>query len=97
MLPRRLYAALSPVGHSHVNVEAKGPYELQQGFTHRHSHLEVSTGTTGEGGCYVHLQHLYQRQDPTASGLASKWGCMYASWSFAQTARRGPKAGEDVF
>ena len=37
------------MGHSHVNVEAEGPYKFQQGFTHRHSHLEASTGTVGEG------------------------------------------------
>lgn len=92
MLPWRHNAALSPMGHSHVNVEAKGPYKLQQGLTHRHSHLEVSTGMAGEG-CYVHSQHVPQRQDATVSGLASEWGCISVSGSFVQTAHKATGRG----
>lgn len=88
MLPWRHNAALSPIGHSHVNVEAKGPYKLQQGLTHRHSHLEVSTGMAGEGVA-TFIPNMCLKDNPTVSGLASEWGCISVSGSFVQTA---PKA-----
>lgn len=83
MLPWRLYAALSPMGHSHVNMEAKGPYKLQQGFTHRHSHLEVSTGTAGEGVAMFISRTCTKDRIPLSQGSPLSGDGCNASWSLA--------------
>lgn len=82
------YAVLSPVGHSHVNVEAKGPYKLQQGLTHRHSHLEVSTGTDGEGVAVFISNTCTKERIPPSQGAPLSGEACSASWSSAQTAPR---------
>lgn len=89
MLPWRLNAALSPMGHSHVNVEAKGPYKLQQGLTHRHSHLEVSTGMAGEGVAMFIPNICLKDRIPLSQGLPLSGDACNVPGSFVQTA---PKA-----
>lgn len=83
MLPWRLYAALSPIGHSHVNVEAKGPYKLQQGFTHRHSHLEISTRTAGKGVAVFIFSTCTKDRIPVSQGSPLNGDACNVSWSFA--------------
>lgn len=83
MLPGRPCVSLSPMGHSRVHVEAKGPHELQQGLTHRHSHLEVSRGEAGEASA-VCIPHTWTKgriplcqRSPDRRGVCNAW-CSFA-------------------
>lgn len=96
MLPWRHNAALSPMGHSHVNVEAKGPYKLQQGLTHRHSHLEVSTGMAGERVATFIPNMCLKDRIPLRQGSPLSGDASVSQGALYRLPLR-PQAGEDVF
>lgn len=96
MQPWRPCASLSHVGHSRVNMEAKGPHKLEQGLTHRHSHLEVRRGAAGEGICCVPLAHLHKGRTPL-SVLASEEGIQAMPCGAWHRPARRDKGGGGVF